>query len=143
VIKTLTDYEKKSPYRRARIDLDSLPGHKLPVLNAVEMKKLEKTIEKDGKIFLLMRAVFSLPESATSRPRFYPWHENHTEENPDGTVNVAWPLSWKSGSPRLVSGETEIQGVINLYLPAEEYNYFLRHYPMRMLTTDTNSSPSK
>ena len=85
-----------------------------------------------------MRCVFNLPENATNRPRFYPWHENYTDVNPDGTVNVAWPLTWRTGRPRLVSGETGIQGIVDLYHPAREYDYFLRHYAMRDLTSLTN-----
>jgi hypothetical protein len=138
VFKTLHTYENKYPYRRAQFDLDSLPGHKLPSNSSEELGKLDKTIEEDTKIFLLMRVLFNLPEHATSRPRFYPWHENHTDLDSNGTVNVAWPITWKSGNPQLVTGETGIQGVVDLYLPAEEYDYFLRHYPMRELTTDTN-----
>jgi hypothetical protein len=140
VIKALTEYENRSPFRKAIIDLDKLSDHTLPQFDA---NAFEKLIGEDAKLFLLMRVVFALPEHAPSRPRFYPWHENHTDINPDDTVNVSWPITWTNGRPELMSGDPGIQGVVDLYLPAEEYSYFLRHYPMRDLTSVTNMPPKK
>ena len=94
----------------------------------------EETLKNDGKLLLLMRVLFELPErSATATPRFYPWRTHGTDRNPDGTVNCAWPITWNDGSPRLLSGATSIQGAVDLYDPAGEFEYFRANYRYRDL----------
>jgi hypothetical protein len=56
-----------------------------------------------------------------------------TERNSDGTINYTWPISWKGGNPKLVSGRTSLEGVNTLYDAAGEYDYFRARYPLRAL----------
>ena len=93
-------------------------------------------IRNDSKIYLLLRIIFELPESAPlSKDRlfFAGWVTMKTEFNKDGTVNLAWPLFWNQGHPRLVSGFIGLQGLDARYKAAEEYHYFKDRYPMRHL----------
>lgn len=131
VLSALNEYEKKCKFRSPRINSGGLSEHDFWCFNAAE---LGKTIETDGKILLLLRIVFNLPEAGVVGQRFYSWAEGEANINPDGTVNISWPISWKNGKPRLVSLQPGIQGAVGLYHPAEEYDYFLRLYPMRDLS---------
>jgi hypothetical protein len=99
------------------------------------LQLLDKRLEDDGKLLLLMRVVFEIPENKRGEPskRFYAWRMRGTERNNDGTVNFAWPISWKAGNPKLVSGRTSLEGVNTLYNAAGEYDYFTHRYPFRDL----------
>src|SRR5262249_54074683 len=60
---------------------------------------------EQGKVFLLLRAVFDLPEHSTAgRLTFDNWVRGNADANPDGSVNLSWPLTWQQGRPWLVSG---------------------------------------
>ena len=81
---------------------------------------------EQGKVFLLLRAVFDLPENASAGQRltFASWARGRSGLNPDGTVNLAWPLSWSQGKPRLVAGCEGAAG--GSYSARDEYA-FLRY----------------
>jgi len=95
-------------------------------------------LDDDKKLFLLMRVIFELPEREPSptnewRTVFAGYVTMLGEYNGDGTINVAWPLSWRKGKPLLLSGCIGIQGVNARYCVWKEYEYFRSKYPMRDL----------
>ena len=95
----------------------------------------DKRLEQDGKLFLLMRVVFELPEHAVpaERSTYFGWVTHGDDFNHDGTVNVGWPVSWTGKTPKLLSGQTELQGIGDVYDVLSEYKYFYRHYHFRSL----------
>jgi hypothetical protein len=119
---TLKQYVAEFPYRR-----------KFPTNAPISLEKVEKTEREDSKLFILLRVIFNLPERSETKERYYPWYTLGTEVNPDGTINVAWPLSWKNGEPNLVSGATGVQGPVGFYDAAREYLRFSSEYPFRDL----------
>ena len=54
-----------------------------------------------------------------------------TDINADGSVNLAWPLSWRGGKPVLVSGFIGVQG--RRLDAGSEYHYFRSRYELRKL----------
>lgn len=90
--------------------------------------------ENDSKLYLLLRVVFSLPErSFGGRMSTWGWVTDGTQYSADGTVNLAWPLSWKGGRPKLLAGDEGIEGLSDRYDARTEYAYFSVRYPMRRL----------
>ncbi len=99
-------------------------------------------IADDGKLYLLMRVVFDLPEAVTMSPGQHVvisgawmgrWVESGGQKNADGTVNLAWPLKWNHGQPQLTGGYVGLQGINARYDAAAEYDYFRDHYRLRKL----------
>ena len=87
---------------------------------------------EQGKVFLLLRAVFDLPEhSAAGRLTFDNWTRGNTDVNTDGTFNLSWPLIWQQGQPRLVSG---CSGSAGSYSVRNEYTYLRYHFRYRDLS---------
>ncbi len=87
---------------------------------------------EQGKIFLLLRMVFELPEHSTAEPLgFEHWTRGKTDVNPDGTHNLSWPLAWEQGRPHLVSG---CSGSAGSYSVGNEYTYLRYHFPYRNLS---------
>jgi hypothetical protein len=96
----------------------------------------DQEINDDGKLYLLLRVVFEIPEKVPvsgKREVFGGWVTMRTELNDDGTENLAWPVSWQNGRPCLVSGYHGLQGFEARYQAAEEYDYFRNKYRMRNL----------
>jgi len=90
----------------------------------------------DSKLYLLMRVTFELPERVDfpdARVQGGGWVSNATEYNKDGTVNLAWPISWNNGNPKLISGFIGIQGMSNRYDAAAEYRGLYEAFPRRNL----------
>lgn len=78
------------------------------------------------KAFLLLRFAFDLPEQGpvTERTPSRPALPAPGEANPDGSVNLAWPLVWNGGRPHLVAGS---QGALDPgYAPQQDFT-FLRY----------------
>jgi hypothetical protein len=100
------------------------------------IQELDQEVRSDGKIYLLLRVTFVLPENASTDEwtMFGGWATMNTERNEDGTVNLAWPLTWNKGNPRLISGFTALQGFDARYKAAAEYKYFSGKYPFRDLS---------
>ena len=99
---------------------------------------LDKEDEKDGKLFLLLRVVFNLPEHVTTTNvvnfhRFAGWVSYDSEINSDGSINVAWPIYWNHGNPYLVSGNQGLQGFDARYKASDEYDYYRKVYDFRAL----------
>jgi hypothetical protein len=86
----------------------------------------------ESKLFLLMRVLFDLPESA-------PVEERHQRKGwinwplPDanGKVSLAWPISWAHGKPELVASYEGSEGPP--YPAVADYRYLKSHYPFRTL----------
>jgi len=101
--------------------------------------------EKYSKLIFLTRVMFNLPEHApaTEKVRFFMWSnvgigpsgdEQVLDRNFDGTVNLAWPITWNDGRPRLLSLQTGVNGVGCLYRVVDEYQFFKAHYNLRRLS---------
>jgi hypothetical protein len=92
--------------------------------------------ENPGKLLLLMRIVFDVPDSSPINQihMFAGWVTHGTEFKSDRSANLAWPLKWNNGDPYLVCGFLGIQGIDAQYNAAEEFNYFLGKYPLRDLS---------
>jgi hypothetical protein len=95
-------------------------------------QELNQLAIEQGKVFLLMRTVFDLPDHSTAgRLTFDNWARGNTDANPDGSVNLSWPLSWQQGQPRLVSG---CSGSPGTYSVRNEYTFLRYHYKYRDLS---------
>ena len=88
-------------------------------------------VSEQSKVFLLLRAVFDLPEDAhgVAEHPFSDWNRGQAGLNAGGTVNLDWPLSWSQGGPRLVAGRDDSGG--GHYSAREEYDYLRYHFPFR------------
>jgi hypothetical protein len=91
---------------------------------------------QDTKLLLLLRVVFDVPEAAPPStrgkdPAFGGWFTMGTDINEDGSVNLAWPISWRRGQPALVSGFVGLQG--KRFDASAEYRFFKERYPYRKL----------
>jgi hypothetical protein len=64
------------------------------------------------------------------------WLTMGTYINPDGTINVAWPVHWNNGQPALVTPFAGAQG--HRYDAAEDFSYLREKYPMRKLDAPTS-----
>jgi hypothetical protein len=113
-------------------------GSASELANAAVGELLESNAGQPGlaitqaKIFLLLRMVFELPENSPGQPVIAAnYFRGHTDMNPDGTFNVAWPISLSAGQPRLVSGCEGVAG--DNYSPQKEFNYLRFHFKYRDL----------
>lgn len=134
----------------ARVIQTNSPRDVENVLNQFQMRgivngnfqhlNLERAAE-DEKLFLLMRVVFQLPESVPfdEKPFVYfggwagRWAGTNGVTNPDGTVNLDWPIRWQDGHPEIYGEFLGFEGIDARYCAAHEYAFFLRNYPMRHL----------
>lgn len=91
-----------------------------------------KRYEDDSKFLLLMRVTFDLPEHQKSNGiRYFGWKS--LAERQDGTMDLNWPIRWANGRPRLVSGQTTLEGAVDVYNVLGEYKYFSERYRFRNL----------
>lgn len=97
-------------------------------------------IKDDGKLLLLLKIVFDLPEAATNsmHPKYFAWslatkESPSSDINSNGTFNIAWPIRWNNGQPQLVTGETGMEGPVDVYDVPGEYMYFKTHYKFRII----------
>jgi hypothetical protein len=107
--------------------------------NAAVSDLLESNANKPGlatvqaKTFLLLRMVFELPENSPGQPvTTANYFRGYTDMNPDGTFNLAWPISLSAGPPRLVSGCEGSAG--GNYSPQKEFNYLRFKFKYRDVT---------
>jgi hypothetical protein len=107
-------------------------------------KQIEESLRKyqlscshddNGKLFILLRVVFALPED---RPlgdverngwvlAFGGWM--HTDDT--YRSSAAWPISWNDGSPKLIASYAGLQGPA--YDAVAEFRYLWKKYPLRSL----------
>lgn len=90
---------------------------------------------EQSKLFLLLRVVFELPESVPGGQRlsFCDWTRQNSGLNADGTANLAWPLSWNEGRPRLVAARPGTAA--GDYAVRDEYVYLRYHFRYRNLSS--------
>jgi hypothetical protein len=97
--------------------------------------------KEDGKLLILLRVAFAVPESLPRSERgddewFGGWMTFGADLNKDGTYNLAWPLEWNTGMPKLAGPLPGIQG--RRYDAAGEYTYFLSRFKFRKLPKTNN-----
>ena len=85
----------------------------------------------ESKVFLLLRVVFDLPDDApiVERRSYVGWMNWPDGDN--GRVNLAWPIEWNEGRPRLI--DRCVGRVGGPYDAPAEYEYFLAKYRFRDL----------
>ena len=88
----------------------------------------------ESKAYLLLRMMFDLPAAAAARPPLADWGGAGAHPNPDGSINLGWPLVIAEGKPRLAARRENAQGT---YPAREEYDYFRYHYHARDLSQIT------
>jgi hypothetical protein len=89
---------------------------------------------EQAKLFLLLRVVFDLPETGSAGPSasFGGPTAKRSDASAGGTANLAWPLSWNQGTPRLVAGcESAASGV---YRVKDEFDFLRFHFRRRDLS---------
>lgn len=98
--------------------------------------------QAQGKLLLLLRVAFDLPESVTGEQRlaFTAWTRSPLVTNLDGSVNLAWPLTWNQGNPRLVAGCPGPAG--GDYPVADEYAFMRYHFRTRDLSGFQAGAPA-
>ena len=88
---------------------------------------------ESSKAFLLLRLIFELPEHARDeRPGGPGWLTEGRDLNPDGTVNLGWPLTWKGGNPLLASQCLGYEGFS--YSAKSDYLFLNSRFKQRDLT---------
>lgn len=108
------------------------------VRNVLEESQTNQIGLDDSKVYLLFRVMFALPEHAPAKEQFgFGWwiQTEFPDESPinkDGTVNLAWPISWNNGRPHLISGFQGYEGPP--YRAAPEFDYLMKHYKYRDLS---------
>ena len=87
---------------------------------------------RDSKPFLLMRVVFDLPEAAAvgARRSFRGW-VNWPAPDALGQVSLAWPLTWRGGTPALSASYEGVEG--GPYDAVGEYRFLRARWPFREL----------
>lgn len=78
------------------------------------------------KLLLTMRIVFDIPEHAPFLGKM------DYATNQDGTLNLAWPIVWNAGKPRLIPGPEFYTGEV--YTAADEFHGFRGEYRFRDLS---------
>jgi len=91
---------------------------------------------EQGKVFLLLRAIFELPENASAGQRltFAGWTQGRSDLNQDGSANLSWPLSWSQGKPQLVAG---CEGAAGNYPAGDEFAFMRYKFKYRELSKVT------
>jgi hypothetical protein len=89
--------------------------------------------DDETRLFLLLRVVFDLPETAreSERRSFKGW-VNWPPPDANGNVSLSWPITWEAGRPALVSPYEGSEG--RPYAAVAEYRHFLASYPFRALS---------
>jgi hypothetical protein len=88
--------------------------------------------EAESGVFILMRVVFELPEEADPEKAFsFKGWTNSDERLKNGRVNLAWPVTWAGGNPRLVARYEGSQG--KPYAALEEYRFMRQRFAFRKL----------
>jgi len=92
---------------------------------------------------LVLRLMFNLPEDAAPDMRFthLGWGTlgPRSHEEREGKINLAWPITWNRGNPRLVTGFWGYEG--GPYCPSDEYQFLLERYPFRNLDEYDQAHP--
>jgi hypothetical protein len=87
---------------------------------------------EDSKAYLLLQVIFDLPEHAKGYPsRGGGWLSQRRDVNPDGTINLDWPLSWNGEKPSLISEYLGYEGFN--YSPSKDYCFLVAQFKMRRL----------
>lgn len=91
-------------------------------------------IGKDDSVpYLLFRVIFDVPTNSVAPPKYFKiWRGIEFAKNSDATFNISWPIEWDGSSPHLMNGNFGSHDNA-VYVPSEEYRYFLGLYPFRKL----------
>jgi len=115
----------------------------------VDPRRLMEQLDRDSKLFLLMRIIFNLPEAAPEKKenRFVSdgwmsrWNKSGQGTEPRNTINLAWPITWQAGNPRLLTGSSGYQG--QRYDAAAEYAFYQQRFSFRDLSEFKEEAKSK
>lgn len=111
---------------------DSVVEQALGLLASKASKRGGFEIDELSKAYLLMRVIFLLPEHWDGKNRISPgWFSGGSDKNSDGTINLSWPITWRTGKPQLVTAFQAYNGVS--YNPRQEYELFVKRFPKRKL----------
>ena len=87
---------------------------------------------EETSLFLLLRVVFDLPERApVEERRTWKGWVNWPEPDPDGTVNLSWPVRWDGSRPALQAAFEGAEGP--RYAAIEEYRDLRERFAPRAL----------
>ena len=88
--------------------------------------------EHGSKVFILLRVVFNLPETipAENSFAFIGWN-NWPDPDAQNNINPGWPVTWKSGNPKLQGSYEGSLG--QSYQAVLEFQFLLDNYPFRNL----------
>jgi len=139
---TTTNYESSAWGRAIDAALVLQAADPRIVENALErfMRENRDSDPGESKPYIVLRLAFDLPENAPREAAlsFKGWYRLDREAsrfdadtNADGTINLAWPLSWKSGQPKIICGMTGSAGPS--YAAAAEFRYMRERFPLRKL----------
>ena len=93
---------------------------------ADKIKDLPIDYVTSTKLLLTMRVVFDIPEHAPFSGKM------SYATNQDGSLNLAWPIVWNAGKPRLVPGPGFYEGEV--YRAEDEFREFREEYRFRDLS---------
>jgi len=90
---------------------------------------------EQARVFLLLRVMFALPEAGQPAEvwDFGGWRPGPTAVHPDGTVNLAWPVIWNGGRPRLAAGRDPAPRPA--YAAQKEFAFLRYKFPPRDLSS--------
>jgi len=84
---------------------------------------------EQGKVFLLLRVVFDLPDRVQQTSAA---GSGRPDLSADGAANPAWPLRWEEGKPRLVAGYAN--AAVSRKSIRDEYAYLRYRFRYRDLS---------
>jgi len=117
--------------KRIKHTEEELTGNAIEAFIEQSSQDAGNTDFEESKPFLLLRVLFELPESAPASEGFsYKGWTNWPSPDQAGNVSLAWPISWVSGKPILVSDYEGAEG--KPYAGKSEFEFLRASYPYRI-----------
>jgi hypothetical protein len=99
------------------------------------MEKHENEIDVGARTYVLLRYIFDLPESSTTEePTNFFGIDSMSLRKATQSHNWAWPLSWKTGSPRIVVTPEPLE-CRGRHRAAAEFRHLRARFPFRDLSS--------
>jgi hypothetical protein len=104
----------------------------LALLEFLNEAEGERGVFNELQLFLLSRFVFDLPTRIPAeRRRVFKGWSNWPEPDPEGMVDLGWPVRFGPGGPSLLAAYEGSEGP--RYGAIEEYHYLREHFGWRDL----------